>query len=448
MEDEFYNLNVKGNDLKTYIRRFHELEILCPTMVPNSEKLMEVFIGGLPRSIEGNVTASKPQTLEEAITITQRLMDHVIKHNSMQGTNDHKRKFDDRRTFTNNNNYHNNRNNNNRSNDHHQQQNKRQETVRAYAATPTENHGYVGNFPLCRRCILHHTRPYTIKCHTCNKVGHKTKNCKNKGPTTGSNLLPMSVTFHACGEKEHYKIQCQKANNSAQGRAYMLRDRNAHQDPNVATDTIYDIEMADGNLYHAKILCDEKVVYIPIDSETLIIRGDRTQVMEKKSDEKRLKDIPVVREFPKVFPEDLPGLLIQRFHPTEYFTLGAPVLFVKKKDESFRMCIDYRELNKLTVKNHYPLPRIDDLFDKLQGRDEFRVEVDVRVLEEEAVPKVAGVSLMDEVFDGAFGGECGEDVVMREGMVVTSSSLEMLTNSCLSGIMASFIFLEGLEEEA
>ncbi|GJY55459.1 reverse transcriptase domain-containing protein [Tanacetum coccineum] len=70
IEDEFYNLTVKGNDLKTYIRRFQELAILCPTMVPNSEKLMEVFIGGLPRSIEGNVTALKPQTLEEAITIT------------------------------------------------------------------------------------------------------------------------------------------------------------------------------------------------------------------------------------------------------------------------------------------------------------------------------------------------------------------------------------------
>nr|GEZ03260.1 reverse transcriptase domain-containing protein [Tanacetum cinerariifolium] len=70
MEDEFYNLVVKQNDLKTYIRRFQELAILCPNMVPNSEKLIEVFIGGLPKSIEGNVTASKPQTLEEFITIT------------------------------------------------------------------------------------------------------------------------------------------------------------------------------------------------------------------------------------------------------------------------------------------------------------------------------------------------------------------------------------------
>ncbi|GKB62586.1 reverse transcriptase domain-containing protein [Tanacetum coccineum] len=126
MEDEFYNMIVKGNDLKTYIRRFQELAFLCPTMVPNSEKLMEVFIGGLPRSIEGNVTASKPQTLEESITVTQMLMDQVTKHNSVQGTNDHKRKFDDRRTFTNNN-YQNNRNNNNnnRNNDHHQKYNRR-----------------------------------------------------------------------------------------------------------------------------------------------------------------------------------------------------------------------------------------------------------------------------------------------------------------------------------
>ncbi|GJU97051.1 reverse transcriptase domain-containing protein [Tanacetum coccineum] len=69
MEDEFYHLTVKGNDLKTYVRRFQELATLCPTMVPDSEKMMEVFIGGLPRSIEGNVTHSIPQTLGEAINI-------------------------------------------------------------------------------------------------------------------------------------------------------------------------------------------------------------------------------------------------------------------------------------------------------------------------------------------------------------------------------------------
>ncbi|GJW10289.1 reverse transcriptase domain-containing protein [Tanacetum coccineum] len=134
MEDEFYNLVVKGNDLKTYIRRFQELAVLCPNMVPNAEKLMEVFINGLPRSIEGNVTASKPQTLEEAINIAQRLMDQIIKHDSVQEANDHKRKLENKGNIINNN-YQNNYNNNNHNNDHHHQQNRKQETFRTYIAT-------------------------------------------------------------------------------------------------------------------------------------------------------------------------------------------------------------------------------------------------------------------------------------------------------------------------
>ncbi|GKF03849.1 putative reverse transcriptase domain-containing protein [Tanacetum coccineum] len=192
------------------------------------------------------------------------------------------------------------------------------------------------------------------------------------GPATRSNLQPVSVTCHAYGEKGHYKNQCPKANNNAYGRAYLLREKNDHQDLNVVTsmfllnqhlakvlfdlgadksfvsislasklnilpitlDTTHDIEMADGNLvstntviqcctlillnqhfkidlmsiklgsfdvvigidwlskYHAKIICDEKVVHIPIDGENLIIR----------------EDIPVVRGFLEVFLEDLPGL--------------------------------------------------------------------------------------------------------------------------------------------
>ncbi|GKC24916.1 reverse transcriptase domain-containing protein, partial [Tanacetum coccineum] len=166
-EEEFYHLTMKGNDLKTYVRRFQELANLCPAMVPDYEKMMEVFIGGLPRSIKGNVTSSKPQTLEEANNIAQRLMDQVTKH------------------------------------------------------TPVTEDRKPSGLML------------SIQLKT---IGHLTKNYKNKRLATGSNLLPVIVTCHACGEKGHHANQCRKiTNNNAQGRAYMLRDRNAHQDPNVVT---------------------------------------------------------------------------------------------------------------------------------------------------------------------------------------------------------------------
>ncbi|GJU12905.1 putative reverse transcriptase domain-containing protein [Tanacetum coccineum] len=119
--------------------------------------------------------------------------------------------------------------------------------------------------------------------------------------------------------------------------------------------------------------------------------------MEKKSDEKRLEDIPVVREFPEVFLEDLPGLPPVRQVEFQIYLIpgaGAPILFVKKKDQSFRFCIDYREFNKLTVKNRYPLPRIDDLFDQLQGSSVYS-KIDLRSgyhqlrVRDEDIPKTA-----------------------------------------------------------
>nr|GEU95497.1 putative reverse transcriptase domain-containing protein [Tanacetum cinerariifolium] len=268
MEDEFYNLSVKGNDLKTYVRRFQELAVLCPNMVPNNEKLMEVFIGGLPRSIKGNVTASKPQTLEEAINIARRLMDQVTKHNSIQGTNNHKRKFKDKKNISSKNNYRTNYQNirNNQMNDSRQQQNRRPKTFRSYAAIPTENHGYTGNRPLCQRCTLHHTGPCTIR-----EKGHYRSQCsKTNINANGRTYLLRDKNAHQDPNvvMGHYRSQCSNTNINANGRTYLLRDKNAHQDPNVVT----------------------------------------AQVMEKKSDEKRLENIPVVREFLNVFPEELPGL--------------------------------------------------------------------------------------------------------------------------------------------
>ncbi|GJT00639.1 putative reverse transcriptase domain-containing protein [Tanacetum coccineum] len=88
------------------------------------------------------------------------------------------------------------------------------------------------------------------------------------------------------------------------------------------------------------------------------------------------------------------GITGQRLNRHKFLPWGAPVLFVKKKDGSFRMCIDYMELNKLTVKNRYPLPRIDDLFDQLQGSSIYS-KIDLRSgyhqlrVREEDIPKTA-----------------------------------------------------------
>nr|GEZ66864.1 putative reverse transcriptase domain-containing protein [Tanacetum cinerariifolium] len=238
----------------------------------------------------------------------------------------------------------------------------------------------------------------------------------------------------------------QQTNNHSEGTTMlhgpMLQDlekSNHTEEPNLCALNATSTMMDHLKTYHTVIVCDEKIVRVPFGNETLIIRCNRsnngtylniisytktrkyllkgypvflanitTKTIKDKSKEKRLENVPIVRDFSEVFPEDLPGLqptrqvefqtdLIPgaapvarapyRLAPSEMKELsdqlqelsdkgfirpssspwGALVLFVKKKDGSFWMCIDYRELNKLTVKNRYPLSRIDDLFDQPQG---------------------------------------------------------------------------------
>nr|GEV46121.1 putative reverse transcriptase domain-containing protein [Tanacetum cinerariifolium] len=229
-------------------------------------------------------------------------------------------------------------------------------------------------------------------------------------------------------------------NENAVARAYGVGTTGGNPDANVMTELgSFDVIIGMDWLktYHAVIVCDEKIVCVPFGNKTLIIRCNgssngthlniisctktrkyllkgypiflaniTTRTIKDKSEEKRLENVLIVRDFSEVFLEDLPGLpptrqvefqihLIPgaapvarapyRLAPSEMKELsdqlqelfdkgfirpssspwGAPVLFVKKKDGSLWMCIDYRELNKLTMKNPYPLPRINDLFDQL-----------------------------------------------------------------------------------
>nr|GEU54223.1 putative reverse transcriptase domain-containing protein [Tanacetum cinerariifolium] len=307
------------------------------------------YISGLPDNIHGNVISARPKTLDEAIELANDLMDKKLRTYT-ERQNDKKRKAND-----------------SSRNNQQQQPHKKQ---------------MVQNTGICFEC-------------------REPKYFKKNYPKLKNN-------------------GCANENGGARGKAYVLGRGNSNPESNTVTgsfDVIIGMDLL--REYHAVIICDEKIVRVPFRNDALIFQGKRNdQEAKDKSEGKRLEDVPIVRDFHEVFPEDLPGIsparhvefqidLVPgdtpvarapyRLAPSEMKELaeqlqelsdkgfirpsslpwGALVLFVKKKDGSFRTCIDYRELNKLTVTNRYPLPRIDDLFDQLQGSSVY-LKIDLR----------------------------------------------------------------------
>ncbi|GJU92826.1 putative reverse transcriptase domain-containing protein [Tanacetum coccineum] len=318
-----------GNDLTAYTRRFQELVLLCTRMVPSKEDKVERFVGGLIDNIQGNVIAAEPTKLQDVIRMANNLMDQKLKGYARSAEN--KRRLD-----------------NNLRDNHGQQpvfkqQNVRgQNVVRAYTTGNNEKKGYVGSLPYYNKCKLHHAGP----CTTGNKNGNKTRNQTRSNEATtrayaiggggGENLNSNVVT----GMFLLNNCYASMLFNSGADRIFMSSTFSGLLDVAPSTlDTSYAIELADGRIsetnvvlrgctlgllghpfdidlmhvehgsfnviigmdwlakYHALIVCDEKVIPQVTSKKT-----------ENKSEEKRLEDVPIVRIFPKVFLEDLPGL--------------------------------------------------------------------------------------------------------------------------------------------
>ncbi|GJV86059.1 putative reverse transcriptase domain-containing protein [Tanacetum coccineum] len=312
IEAELWNLKVQGTDVVAYNQRFQELALLSDRMFPEEADKIERYVGGMPDPIYSSVVASKPKTMQEAIEMATGLMDRRI--NTLA---ENKRKLED--TPRNNQTY---------------QQNKRQNTGRAYAAGNGDRKPYEGTKPRCPKCNFNHHGPCTPKCTNCRKLGHLAKDCRSRPATANNNnrnnnnnnnrnnnnpraqgANTNAIVCFECGTPGHFRSNCPQWKNKNQGngsgvaRAYAVGVAGQNPDNNVVTG-----HFSLGPLRHERM--------------GIHYTSFRYGFLRCSS------------------------------------PWGAPVLFVsKKKDGSFRMCLDLWALNKLTVKKTVLIPRIEALFD-------------------------------------------------------------------------------------
>ncbi|GJX18046.1 putative reverse transcriptase domain-containing protein [Tanacetum coccineum] len=439
LEIELWNLKVRGNDVAAYTQRFQELALMCTKFLADETAKIDKYIGGLPDNIHGNVMSARPKTLDFAIELANDLMDQKLRTYT-ERHNENKRQCapkcgkckryghatTDCRVNTNNTN------------------NKNQKAGACYECGNTghmkrnfpklKNRGNGnGNGPAQGRAYALGGRDTSPDPNVITgmfllndryaKILFDTDADRSFVSNTFSTLFDITPTTL----ENHYDVELAdgkiiRVNTIIRGCTLNFMNHPFNIDlmpvPLGSFDVIIGMDWL--TKYHGVIICDEKIVCVPFGREILIFQGNgnnqreesrlniisctkaqeyllkgcdvflahiTTKKAKDKSKGKQLEDVPIVRDFPKVFPEDLSAWAPYRLASSKMKELaeklqelsekgfirpsslpwGAPVLFIKKKYGSFSMCIDHRELNKLTVKNRYPFPRIDDLFDQLQG---------------------------------------------------------------------------------
>ncbi|GJZ64857.1 putative reverse transcriptase domain-containing protein [Tanacetum coccineum] len=339
MEHELWNLKVKEYNIVAYTQRFNELALMCPRMVKLERVKVDAYIRGLTDNIKGEVTSSMPANLNEAVRMAYKLMEQKSQARAERILEGKKQKWESFQS-KNSSGKGNHRDNSRQT----LQNNQKQGNARAWLP-----------LLLMERC---------------------------------ANALPIP-TCYDCGEQGHTRSRCprkvkQEEVGEVCGRAYAIKDAEPKRKVRM---WLLARKYVEGGCH-------------------LFL----AHMTKKKSKEKRLEDVPVICDFPEVFPEELPGLPPPRQveFRIDLVSGAAPVahapyilapsemreLLVQLQELPEKGFIHYRELNKLTVKNCYPLLRIDDLFEQLQGSSVYS-KIDLRsgyhqlCIKEEDIPITA-----------------------------------------------------------
>ncbi|GJU11026.1 putative reverse transcriptase domain-containing protein [Tanacetum coccineum] len=343
IEHELWNLKVKEYNIIAYNQRFNELALMCPRMVEPEIVKVDAYIWGLTDNIKGEVTSSKPANLNEAVCMAHKLMEQkwqarderilegkkITKERNSSGKSNHR--DNSRQTL---------------------QNNQKKGKERVMITAPTNGNVSSGSLPLCERCFTRHVGPCTIKCYKCEKVKHKARYCNEKNVA----MVKQEETGEVYGRAYAIKDAEPQGPNVVTGASYEVELADGRV---VSTNTvlkgctlnlvnhIFEIDLMPIELgtfdviigiewlvkHDVVIVCGEKVVRIPHGNKILKVESDKgvsrlkviscikarkyiergchlflAHVTEKKSKEKRLKDVPIIRDFPEVFLKDFPGL--------------------------------------------------------------------------------------------------------------------------------------------
>nr|GEU96935.1 hypothetical protein [Tanacetum cinerariifolium] len=305
--------------MKLMAERFQELAMMCTKMVLEEEDRVKKFIRGLPNNIQGNVISTEPTRLQDAIRIANNLMDQKLKGYATKNAKN-KRRFEV-----------NQRDNHGQQPPFKRQNVRGQNLTRAYTAGSNKKRGYDGPSPYCNKYKLHHEGPCTVKYGKCNKVKQLDRDSKKAVvvPSTQRALVVNQIvpTCFECGSQGHYRNECPKLKN---------QNRNDRSFVSTTFSTLLDITPDALDVSYAVELVDERISktntvlrgstlgllghpfnidLMPVDfgSFDVIIGMDwlanhHVKETEDKSKEKRLKDVPIIQDFPKVFLEDFLGL--------------------------------------------------------------------------------------------------------------------------------------------